>query len=222
MGSQEGKIGNIQKKARFYNSSSLASPTPTTNQLHCNGNPIYVFSEKELRGLSPNFNIHVSVNELYISRMEYINCSQKTAQFLFWEYMFQIFSTLSLQCRLLQLIHLSRVLAGRPAGRTDASAPLSAAAASPPPPCTINLLGVYNFSSALKTSASGKYLYQCAGTRKIWLYFQQCSALKWQQYWNACHIELQENGNLNGLYWEHQQSAWKISLSVCWNIPTVQ
>jgi hypothetical protein len=29
---------------------------------------------------------------------------------------------------------ISRVLAGRPAGRTDASAPLSAGAASPPPP----------------------------------------------------------------------------------------
>ena len=28
----------------------------------------------------------------------------------------------------------SRVLAGRPAGRADASAPLSAGAASPPPP----------------------------------------------------------------------------------------
>ncbi len=30
--------------------------------------------------------------------------------------------------------NVSRVLAGRPAGRTDASAPLSAGAASPPPP----------------------------------------------------------------------------------------
>ncbi len=26
---------------------------------HCNENPIYVFPEKELRGLSPNFQIHV-------------------------------------------------------------------------------------------------------------------------------------------------------------------
>jgi hypothetical protein len=68
-GSQEGKTENIQKKTRFYNSSSLASPTPTTNQLHCNGNPIYVFPEKELRGLSPIFHIHVSVSDLYIPRI---------------------------------------------------------------------------------------------------------------------------------------------------------
>ncbi len=39
---------------------------------HCNEKPIYVFPEKELRGLSPNFHIHVSVNELW----EYINRSQ--------------------------------------------------------------------------------------------------------------------------------------------------
>jgi hypothetical protein len=30
-------------------------------------NPIYVFPEKELRGLSPNFHIHVSVSEIYIT-----------------------------------------------------------------------------------------------------------------------------------------------------------
>ncbi len=33
---------------------------------HCNKNPIYVFPEKELHGLSPNFHIHVSVSDLYI------------------------------------------------------------------------------------------------------------------------------------------------------------
>jgi hypothetical protein len=32
---------------------------------HCNENPIYVW---ELRGLSPNFHIHVSVSDLYIPR----------------------------------------------------------------------------------------------------------------------------------------------------------
>jgi hypothetical protein len=31
-------------------------------------NPNYVFPEKELRGLSPNFHFHVSVSDLYISR----------------------------------------------------------------------------------------------------------------------------------------------------------
>ncbi len=34
--------------------------------LHCHENPIYVFPEKELRALSPNFHIHVSVSDLYI------------------------------------------------------------------------------------------------------------------------------------------------------------
>ncbi len=33
---------------------------------HCNENPIYLFPEKELRGLRPNFHIHVSVSLLYI------------------------------------------------------------------------------------------------------------------------------------------------------------
>ncbi len=33
---------------------------------HCNENLIYVFSEKDLRRLSPNFHIHVSVSDLYM------------------------------------------------------------------------------------------------------------------------------------------------------------
>ena len=33
--------------------------------------PIYVFPEKELRGLSPNFHIHVPVSNLYIPRICY-------------------------------------------------------------------------------------------------------------------------------------------------------
>jgi hypothetical protein len=37
--------------------------------LHCNKNPIYVFPEKELRGLSPDSYIHVSVSDLYIPRI---------------------------------------------------------------------------------------------------------------------------------------------------------
>ncbi len=76
--------------------------------MHCNKNPIYLFPEEELRGLSPNFHIHVSVIDLYIARidphiflqqkrLEYINRSQtrecaeiwtEAAQFLFWEYLF--------------------------------------------------------------------------------------------------------------------------------------
>jgi hypothetical protein len=38
------------------------------SRAHCKGNPICVFPEKELRGLSPNFHIHVSVSDLYIPR----------------------------------------------------------------------------------------------------------------------------------------------------------
>ncbi len=33
--------------------------------LHCNENPIYVFPEKNLQGLSHNFHIHVYVRDLY-------------------------------------------------------------------------------------------------------------------------------------------------------------
>ncbi len=37
---------------------------------HCNENLIYAFPEKELRNLSPTFNIHVSVDDiLYIYRI---------------------------------------------------------------------------------------------------------------------------------------------------------
>ncbi len=36
---------------------------------HCNENQVYVFPEKELCGLSPNYHIHVSVNDLYIPRI---------------------------------------------------------------------------------------------------------------------------------------------------------
>jgi hypothetical protein len=36
--------------------------------MHCNGNPRYVFLFYELRGLSPNFHIHVSVSDFYIPR----------------------------------------------------------------------------------------------------------------------------------------------------------
>ncbi len=45
----------------------------------------------------------------------------------------EVIYSLNLQFLIKNLI-ASRVLAGRPAGRTDASAPLSAGAASPPPP----------------------------------------------------------------------------------------
>jgi hypothetical protein len=37
--------------------------------LHCNGNSVYIFLFWELRGLSHNFHIHVSVSDLYIPRI---------------------------------------------------------------------------------------------------------------------------------------------------------
>jgi hypothetical protein len=39
------------------------------NWVHCNENPIHVLRFQELRCLSPNFHIHVSVSGLYISRI---------------------------------------------------------------------------------------------------------------------------------------------------------
>jgi hypothetical protein len=37
--------------------------------MHCNENPIYLFLFWELRGLSPNFHIYVSVSDLCIPRI---------------------------------------------------------------------------------------------------------------------------------------------------------
>ena len=54
---------------------------------HCNENTSYVYPEKELHGLSPNFHILVSVSDLYIPRIgPYIF---KAAQFHFWEYLLE-------------------------------------------------------------------------------------------------------------------------------------
>jgi hypothetical protein len=45
------------------------SPSVTTLQRQNAENLKQIFPEKEYRGLSPNFHIHVSVNELYIPTM---------------------------------------------------------------------------------------------------------------------------------------------------------
>ncbi len=50
-----------------------------THHLHCNENPIYVFPEKELRGLIPNFHIHVSVSDLqyiFLGSVRIFSCSK--------------------------------------------------------------------------------------------------------------------------------------------------
>ncbi len=50
---------------------SLAQNTPTraTMLRHNTENSKQIFPEKELRSLSPNFHIHVSVSDLYIPRI---------------------------------------------------------------------------------------------------------------------------------------------------------
>ncbi len=46
--------------------------------VHCNGNSVYIFIFWELRGLSPDFHIHVPVSDLYIPRIgPHISSSRK-------------------------------------------------------------------------------------------------------------------------------------------------
>ncbi len=57
--------------------SGFVIESPLRLRAHFNENSIYVFPEKELRGLSPNFHIHVSVSDLYIPRISpHISCSR--------------------------------------------------------------------------------------------------------------------------------------------------
>jgi hypothetical protein len=46
-----------------------SNPVAFRPNVHCNGNPIYVFPKKDLCGFSPNFHSYVSVSELYIPRI---------------------------------------------------------------------------------------------------------------------------------------------------------
>jgi hypothetical protein len=67
--------GQIQTR---HNGTSLEQ-----NNLHCNENSIYIFLSWELRGLSLNFHIHVSVSDLYIPRIgPYIFLQQKNRPIL--------------------------------------------------------------------------------------------------------------------------------------------
>ncbi len=67
---------------------------------HCKEHPIYVFPENKLRGLSPNFYIHISVRDLYVptigtpillqpNRQTNVEIGTEAAQCPFSEYFFQ-------------------------------------------------------------------------------------------------------------------------------------
>ena len=55
-----------QRKHQQLLRSGCSSKNRSLLYLHCNENPIYVFTEKELRGPRPNFHMHVSMSDLYI------------------------------------------------------------------------------------------------------------------------------------------------------------
>jgi hypothetical protein len=63
---------HLQKVIKFLTvscASNVGRQRAYQYSTHCKESPIYVFLFWELRGLSPNFHIHVSVRNLYIPRI---------------------------------------------------------------------------------------------------------------------------------------------------------
>ncbi len=52
----------------YYACNFSLSLCSTLAHLHCKEDPIYVFPEMKLRGLIPNFHIHVSVSDIPTDR----------------------------------------------------------------------------------------------------------------------------------------------------------
>jgi hypothetical protein len=76
-----------------------------TVSTHSKENPIYLFLFWELRGLSPNFHIHVSVSDLYIPRIgSHISLQQNGQQVL------EIYKSLTAFAFWKGIIHISKGL----------------------------------------------------------------------------------------------------------------
>ncbi len=68
---------NIEHQRSQTSTSCVSLLSTTISFLHCNENPIYVFLFLELRGLCPNFNIDVSLRDLYFPRIgPHLSCSR--------------------------------------------------------------------------------------------------------------------------------------------------
>jgi hypothetical protein len=72
----EGRGRNPQEAGYVLHSINIST--------HCNGNSVYIFLFRELRGLSPDFLIHVSVSDLYIPRIHIFPPAEKADPS--WEY----------------------------------------------------------------------------------------------------------------------------------------